>query len=202
MDGFEIRHHFQPASNQLLLVWLVNRCRSTSLSMLFKAAMSIPKAAATLDMLSPKDLRSSRKSISSPVIGLCSFGQERLHCGQLHTSTCRALHCPGLEELPDAWMLLGARRLCCSLEKCAESCSKERTGVEEESRRLPCLLLESSPCFCLRRFSSFFNRLLSCRRSCLRSSLLNRWSLLTLRCLFLLRLRRCFCSLSTDPPRW
>ena len=57
------------ASNQLLLVvWLVSRWSSTSLSMLFSAAMSIPKAAATLDRLSPKDLRSSRKSISSPEI--------------------------------------------------------------------------------------------------------------------------------------
>ena len=82
MDGFEIRHHFQPASNQLLLVWLVSRCRSTSLSMLFKAAMSIPKAAATLDMLSPKDLRSSRKSISSPEMRILnSLGLCEMNCG-------------------------------------------------------------------------------------------------------------------------
>merc|ERR550517_2419035 len=150
--------------NQLLLLcWLVKRWSRTSWSILFNAATSIPKAAATLDMFSPKDLRSSRKSISSPVLGLCSFGQERLHCGQLHTSTCLALHCPDLEGTPPNWMLLGANRLCCSLEKCAESCAKERTGVEEELSRLPCLLLlgESSPCFCLRRFSSFFSRLLS-----------------------------------------
>ena len=45
----------------------MRRCSKTSLSILFKVASSIPSALATLFMSRPKDLRSSKKSISSPV---------------------------------------------------------------------------------------------------------------------------------------
>jgi len=182
--------------NQLLLLcWLVKRWSRTSWSILFNAATSIPKAAATLDMFSPKDLRSSRKSISSPVLGLCSLGQERLHCGQLHKSTCRGLHFFSSGDLEDVPMLLGASRRWCSREKCAESCSKERTGEEEEESLLPSRLLDVT-ILCLRLFSSFFALLLSSLLTCLLSSLLNLCPpLLTLLCLFrrLLRRRCCFC---------
>jgi len=41
----------------------------------------MPSALATLIMSSPKDFRSSMKSISCPVNGLVSLGQEWLHCG-------------------------------------------------------------------------------------------------------------------------
>jgi hypothetical protein len=43
--------------------------------------ISMPSALATLIISSPKDFRSSMKSISCPVNGLVSLGQEWLHCG-------------------------------------------------------------------------------------------------------------------------
>ena len=130
----------------------------------------------------------------SPVLGLCSLGQERLHCGQLHKSTCRGLHFFSSGDLDDVPMLLGASRRWCSREKCTESCSKERTDEEEESL-LACRLLDVT-ILCLRLFSSFFALLLSSLLTCLLSSLLNLCPpLLTLLCLFrrLLRLCCCFC---------
>jgi hypothetical protein len=48
---------------------------------LFSVWISMPSALATLIMSSPNDFRSSMKSISCPVNGLVSLGQEWLHCG-------------------------------------------------------------------------------------------------------------------------
>ena len=59
----------------------VSRFSSSSWSMLFSVWISMPSALATLIISSPKDLRSSMKSISCPVNGLVSLGQEWLHCG-------------------------------------------------------------------------------------------------------------------------
>lgn len=64
----------------------VSRFSNSEWSMLFNVCMSMPKAWATLSMSKPKDLSSSMKSISSPVKGLWSLGQEWLHCGQEHLS--------------------------------------------------------------------------------------------------------------------
>lgn len=64
----------------------VNRFSSSSWSILFSVWISMPSALATLIMSSPNDLRSSMKSISCPVNGLVSLGQEWLHCGHEHRS--------------------------------------------------------------------------------------------------------------------
>lgn len=64
----------------------VNRFSSSPWSMLFSVWISMPSALATLIMSSPNDLRSSMKSISCPVNGLVSLGQEWLHCGHEHRS--------------------------------------------------------------------------------------------------------------------
>lgn len=57
--------------------------------MLFNVCMSMPSAFATLFMSRPKLFNNSMKSISSPVNGLCSFGQLWLHCGQVQRSINR-----------------------------------------------------------------------------------------------------------------
>lgn len=69
----------------LLDCW-VSKLSNSAWPILFKVCISIPRALATLAMSNPKDFNNSIKSISSPVKGLWSFGQEWLHCGQVHLS--------------------------------------------------------------------------------------------------------------------
>lgn len=117
----------------------VRSCSSLSWSMDLSTLISTPSADATEGMSSPNDMSSSTKPISSPVKGLRSRGQFRLHCGHEQSS------------MSQCW-----QRSSCSFHRCC-TCQLSADG-ERRSRSIAAAAFARRSFF-LRRLCFLFLRL-------------------------------------------